>query len=272
MNETRNRILERLRANRPRGVSMPPVYAKPLGWNRERRIEEFTARMQAVRGEVYRVERDRWVDWINSELPARGMRRALVGRGPIAGTVRRCRASGDFELSRYDRAVDEWKDRLFHEIDFAITGTLAGLAESGSLVLWPDADEPRLMSLAPPLHVALLQADRLFENFAEMIEKEHWASRMPTNALLISGPSKTADIEQTLAFGIHGPKALITLILQRRLEAFLGKAPVAAVANANGNRPGTFRPVRGALLQSSRQPVHRRHERTVGPRCDGAGQ
>ena len=213
MNETRNRILGRLRANRPRGVPEPTVYTKPQGWNRERRIEEFTARMQAVRGEVYRVERDRWVDWINTELPARGMRRALVGRGPIGGQFADG-ASGDFELSRYDRAVDEWKDRLFHEIDFAITGTLAGLAESGSLVLWPDADEPRLMSLAPPLHVALLQADRLFENFAEMIEKEHWASRMPTNALLISGPSKTADIEQTLAFGIHGPKALITLIIE----------------------------------------------------------
>jgi len=213
MNEARNRILERLRANRPRGVSMPPVYAKPLGWNRERRIEEFTARMQAVRGEVHRVGRDRWVDWINTELPSRGMRRALVGRGPIAAQFADG-ASADFELSRYDRAIDEWKDRLFHEIDFAITGTLAGLAETGSLVLWPDADEPRLMSLAPPLHVALLEADRLFENFAELIEKEDWASRMPTNALLISGPSKTADIEQTLAFGIHGPKALITLLLE----------------------------------------------------------
>ena len=213
MNEARNRILERLRANRPRGVSMPPVYAKPLGWNRERRIEEFTARMQAVRGEVHRVGRDRWVDWINTELPSRGMRRALVGRGPIAAQFADG-ASADFELSRYDRAIDEWKDRLFHEIDFAITGTLAGLAETGSLVLWPDADEPRLMSLAPPLHVALLEADRLFENFADLIEKEDWASRMPTNALLISGPSKTADIEQTLAFGIHGPKALITLLLE----------------------------------------------------------
>jgi L-lactate dehydrogenase complex protein LldG len=88
------------------------------------------------------------------------------------------------------------------------------LAESGSLVLWPDADEPRLMSLVPPLHIALLQADRLFENFAQLIARENWAAGMPTNALLISGPSKTADIEQTLAYGIHGPKALITLILE----------------------------------------------------------
>ena len=85
--------------------------------------------------------------------------------------------------------------------------------EIGSLVLWPDATEPRLLSLVPPVHVALLDADRLYENFAEIIQAEGWANGMPTNALLISGPSKTADIEQTLAYGIHGPKHLITLLL-----------------------------------------------------------
>ena len=213
MSESRERILGRLRANRPHPAPSPPVYRKPLGWDRERRIAGFTERMQAVRGEVHRVARDHWVDWINTEIPTRGLRRALVGRGAIAEQFAE-RASGTFELTRYDRRIEEWKDTLFHRIDFAVSGTLAGLAESGSLVLWPDADEPRLMSLVPPLHIALLDADRLFENFAQLIETEGWAAGMPTNALLISGPSKTADIEQTLAYGIHGPKALITLILE----------------------------------------------------------
>jgi len=40
-----------------------------------------------------------------------------------------------------------------------------------------------------------------------------WASQMPTNALLISGPSKSADIEQTLAYGVHGPKELVVIII-----------------------------------------------------------
>ena len=123
-------------------------------------------------------------------------------------------AAAGFELARYDRPIEAWKKELFEQIDFAVTGTVAGLAETGTLVLWPDADEPRLMSLVPPLHIAILEADRLYENFAELIRAQDWASGMPTNALLISGPSKTADIEQTLAFGIHGPKALITLIIE----------------------------------------------------------
>ena len=213
MTESRDNILKRLRANRPQGVPAPGRYAKPLGWDRERRIAAFRERMQAVRGEVHRVGGDAWVAWIGDEMTRRGLRRALIGHGPVAEAFA-AGAAGRFEITRYDRPIEDWKNALFHDIDFAVTGTLAGLAESGSLVLWPGPEEPRLMSLVPPLHIALLDADRMFENFAELIEKEDWAAGMPTNALLVSGPSKTADIEQTLAYGIHGPKELITLILE----------------------------------------------------------
>jgi L-lactate dehydrogenase complex protein LldG len=213
MSDAREKILGRLRRNRPQALPQPPVYQKPLGWDREQRIASFSERMQAVRGEVHRVARDQWVDWINREMPARGLSRALVGRGEVADRFVDG-AADSFEVTRYAQPIEAWKDQLFNQIDFAVSATLAGLAESGSLVLWPSPDEPRLMSLVPPLHIALLDADRLFENFAQLIEKEAWARGMPTNALLISGPSKTADIEQTLAYGIHGPKALITLILE----------------------------------------------------------
>ena len=46
------------------------------------------------------------------------------------------------------------------------------------------------------------------------MKAQNWSSGMPTNALLISGPSKTADIEQTLAYGVHGPKELIVLMIE----------------------------------------------------------
>ena len=213
MSDPRANILGRLRANRPQAASVPTVYQKPLGWDREECIAGFSERMQAVRGEVHRIGHDNWVDWINREIPSRGLTRALIGRGSVAERFAGSAAEA-FQLTRYDRKIEEWKELLFHDIDFAITGTIGGLAESGSLVLWPGPEEPRLMSLVPPLHIALLDADRIFENFAQMIQKEGWSAGMPTNALLVSGPSKTADIEQTLAYGIHGPKQLITLILE----------------------------------------------------------
>ena len=212
MSESRTRILERLRANRPTATAPPAAYRKPLGWDREQRIAAFTERMQAVRGEVYRLARGTELDWLTRELPARGLGRVLVGSSALGDHLAAALPRG-VSVMRYAEPVDTWKPALFNEVDVAITTARAGLAESGSLVLWPDADEPRLMSLVPPVHVALLDAERLYENFAEAIAAERWAEGMPTNALLVSGPSKTADIEQTLAYGIHGPKQLITLLL-----------------------------------------------------------
>jgi len=78
--------------------------------------------------------------------------------------------------------------------------------------LWPTPAEPRLLSLVPPIHCVLLDASRLFSTFHELLVREDWRSQMPTNALLISGPSKSADIEQTLAYGVHGPARLIVLL------------------------------------------------------------
>ncbi len=78
--------------------------------------------------------------------------------------------------------------------------------------MWSSIEEPRQMSLVPPIHIAVLQADKIYNTFLEVMQKENWAGGMPTNALLISGPSKTADIEFTLVFGVHGPKELIVII------------------------------------------------------------
>ena len=69
------------------------------------------------------------------------------------------------------------------------------------------------MSLVPPVHFALLDAATLHDTLFDAITTEAWSSKLPTNALLVSGPSKTADIQQTLAYGAHGPKALIILLL-----------------------------------------------------------
>jgi L-lactate dehydrogenase complex protein LldG len=63
------------------------------------------------------------------------------------------------------------------------------------------------------VHIAVLEARNIHNTFAELVEKEQWQQGMPTNALLISGPSKTADIEQTLAYGVHGPIELIVIVI-----------------------------------------------------------
>ena len=120
-------------------------------------------------------------------------------------------AQGLPALVAYSEPVETFKAELFR-IDAGITGTLGAVADTGAVVLWPTAGEPRLLSLVPPVHVAVLDADRIYDSLGAMMEAQKWADGMPTNALLISGPSKTADIEFTLVFGVHGPKEMVLLI------------------------------------------------------------
>ena len=68
--------------------------------------------------------------------------------------------------------------------------------------------------MIPPIHLAVLHADTIFNTFWEAVNTEQWNSGMLTNALLISGPSKTADIEQTLVYGVHGCKELVVFLIQ----------------------------------------------------------
>ena len=117
------------------------------------------------------------------------------------------------ELVNYDETIESMKQQIF-SIDASITETLGGIADTGSLILWPSKKEPRLMTLAPPLHLAVLLAGTIYHTLSEAIREGRWAEGMPTNALLISGPSKTADIEQTLVYGVHGPKQLVVFIIQ----------------------------------------------------------
>jgi L-lactate dehydrogenase complex protein LldG len=64
----------------------------------------------------------------------------------------------------------------------------------------------------PPIHFVLLDATRIHANLLAAMRSERWAEGLPTNAVVISGPSKTADIQQTLAYGAHGPREVIVLL------------------------------------------------------------
>ena len=70
------------------------------------------------------------------------------------------------------------------------------------------------MSLVPPVHVAVLKADTVFASLTDAMQAGRWSDGMPANVVLVSGPSKTADIELILAFGVHGPKELVVLIVE----------------------------------------------------------
>ena len=69
-----------------------------------------------------------------------------------------------------------------------------------------------MMSLVPALHFVLLDVATIHADLHSAMRAERWSAGLPTNALLISGPSKTADIQQTTAYGAHGPRELVVLL------------------------------------------------------------
>lgn len=116
-------------------------------------------------------------------------------------------------LSAFGFSLEGNKDKLFNHTPASVTSSYAAIAATGSIVRWPTSNEPRSMSLVPPVHIIIVDADELYSDFASLISAQQWQDKLPTNVLLISGPSKTADIQQTLAYGAHGPEKLFVLLL-----------------------------------------------------------
>jgi L-lactate dehydrogenase complex protein LldG len=220
MPDARTRILSRLRAAPPSPSPDLPDWAAPV-YEPAARLDRFRAMFEAMKAEVHDVDAATWPQRLRTLLDNRGVRTLLHGDGSPVATQLAAAWSGDDQapaLVAYDRAVEDLKDDLVHRIDAGITWASAGIAETGSVVLWPTAREPRLMSLLPPIHIALVEEDTIHDTLADLMVRQGWALRMPTNIVVVSGPSKTADIEQTLAFGVHGPKQLIVLVIRKQLN------------------------------------------------------
>lgn len=217
MNEARNNIFNRLRqANAAPTEPLDRSKIAIQNWDAEERVRRFTERMTAVRAEIHRCENKQWMPVLEQICQEKNIKNMLYApETKWGGEIKQHADTSETfpELRLYNREIEEWKKELFYETDAGITSTLGGIAETGSLIMWPTTSEPRLMSLVPPIHIAILEMDKLYTTFAEAVKEQDWASQMPTNALLVSGPSKSADIEQTLAYGVHGPKELVVLLL-----------------------------------------------------------
>lgn len=220
-NAARHNILTRLRQPQPTVAQTSPDQSRgQLGeiarydWDKAERVRRFTQRMQAVRAEIHTATDDTWLDVLATICQQKGLSNLLYAPDSQWGRAIAAQAERFPARKTYEQPIEQWKQELFFGIDAAFTGTQGGIAETGTLIVMPDAHEPRLMSLVPPIHIALLETDKLYTTFAEAMQEQAWVQKgMPTNALLISGPSKSADIEQTLAYGVHGPKELIVILI-----------------------------------------------------------
>ncbi len=216
MADARTGILARLKAAGPEGP-LPPVDDTLLArrtWTPAERVRRLRAGMAAVRSEFLEATAEDWPAVVRAFCERERIGTLLYGpRTPAGRRLAEAMPGPPTVLRPYDAPVETFKADLFESVEAGFTSTLGGVAETGGLLLAPGPEEPRLLSLVPPVHLALLQASSIHDTLWSAIMALGWDTSPPPNALLISGPSKTADIEQTLAYGVHGPKRLVVILV-----------------------------------------------------------
>jgi L-lactate dehydrogenase complex protein LldG len=126
-------------------------------------------------------------------------------------------------------AHDAFREECF-SATVGITGADWALAETGSLVVTSASEGSQLASLAPPVHVALYRRGQLVESLDDVLERLPIATdpgdaAAGRSVVFVTGVSRTADIEQILIRGVHGPRELHAILVE---ESCLAQTPSAS--------------------------------------------
>lgn len=219
----RERILAKLRAAQPAQPDAQPdpaahYAARARKESKAERLARFRNGIEGFHADVHLSTAADWPDLLASLCAQKQVGTLIYGANTPAGARLQAERFAPTTLRPWQGQVEDLKADLFHRVEAGFTQTRGAIAETGSLIVWPSSAEPRTLSLVPPIHFALLDANTIHPTFFDALRAEDWAAGMPTNALLISGPSKTADIQQTLAYGAHGPKELVVIVINAEGE------------------------------------------------------
>ncbi len=175
-------------------------------------LDTFRARAQAVSAEVHQVPtRREALDFVVGFLKEAGVadaarQRAVWADGPTLGGADRAALAAAAPGLSFQATKDAAEAALVGicDVDF-------GVANTGTLAQAADRVELRLVSSLPPIHVAIVPGDRIVADLGAL-----FARLSPAQArylALITGPSRTADIERVLTIGVHGPGRLVIVIV-----------------------------------------------------------
>ncbi|MGD8661030.1 MAG: LUD domain-containing protein, partial [Desulfobacterales bacterium] len=186
MNEgSRNRIFSRLNAA-SRQIITPDSQSPGLPileFSRKEKIEKLKTLMEAMRTEVYIGSAKSWETNLAEILDQRNIKKLLYAPRTDIGRALENHwknSSGhSLQLIPYENDIEQFKETVFN-VDAGITSAAGAIAETGALILWPSEKEPRLMSIVPSIHIAVLKADTIHSTLLDAIREENWPERMPT--------------------------------------------------------------------------------------------
>ncbi|MFO0867380.1 MAG: lactate utilization protein [Pirellulales bacterium] len=152
--------------------------------------------------------------WLDRAAPRSvlGWRHPVLERLGVPELVRRRGASWwDADQERPSDLREHWL-----AADVGLTGVEWAIAETGSLVMASRPGRERVVSLLPPVHIAIVEESRILPDLLDLFRRlqADGLEQLPSNLVLITGPSKTGDIELQLTTGVHGPGQWLVLILR----------------------------------------------------------
>ncbi len=187
---SREQILAGVRAGlkRKAGDSVPPPPPVLLAEApRDRLVEQFGGALEALAGNVVVVK--------TAEEAQAAVKEALRGRTFI-------------------QATNPFSREAVAQIEVGITSADYALADTGSLVMFTESHESRLLSLLPPCHIAVIESSKIVPSLDDVLRLRPLPGADSSAMVIITGPSRTADIEMRLVRGVHGPGEIHVIIVE----------------------------------------------------------
>ena len=172
--------------------------------DREGRIQLFTAEAEAVQATVRRLRRyDALPEAVERYLRERNLPlRLVVASHPVLSRI-------DWRRTMLGLHAGRAQD----DDEVGLTHAFAGIAETGTLLLCSAPETPTLLAFLPETSIVVVPAARVLRAYEDGLRLLQEELGLPRSVSFITGPSRSADIEQTLQLGAHGPRRLHILIV-----------------------------------------------------------
>ena len=205
----------------PDNVSAAPPQSPTLQQppDRDQLISQFEEEVKKVHGVVSRVSGpEELSSLLGALIEEKGIRRIVRWDTPALTNLDDALTGAGAEvlpinLERDNASRSDQRTALV-EADMGLTEVDFAVADIGSLVMRASGPQSRLVSVLPPIHVAVVASDRIVASLGELLPLLNSTGGPPSAVSLVTGPSRTADIETIRTVGIHGPIELHVVILE----------------------------------------------------------